>query len=132
MSLPEHQFITLDEVLVIHDRMLSIGGGSGGVRDFGLLHSAIERARVQFGGAYLYETLWLMAAAQLQSLVKNHPFVDGNKRTAFFATIRLIHKNGYSIDAQSDEIVTFMVSVDVEKLSLEDISIWLKNHSKKL
>lgn len=125
------KFITLDEVLAIHDQMLSIGGGREGIHDFTLLHSAIERPKAQFGGKYLYQSLWLMAAALLQSLVKNHPFEDGNKRTAYFSTMRFLDKNKYSLEAKEDELIPFMVSVDVEKKNIEEISSWLEKYSQK-
>lgn len=126
------KFIGLDEVLVIHDRMLEIGGGRGGVHDFTLLHSAVERPKAQFGGKYLYTSIWLMAAALLQSLVKNHPFEDGNKRTAYFSTMRFLQKNSYDLIAGHDQIITFMVKVDVKNLNLETITRWLKKNSKKV
>lgn len=125
------KFITLDEVLVIHNRMLKIGGGREGVHDFTLLHSAIERPKAQFGGKYLYSSIWLMAAALLQSLVKNHPFSDGNKRTAFFSTVRFLRKNGYVLAPAGREIIDFMVSVAVQNKSLEQITKWLEKHTKK-
>lgn len=126
------KFIGLDEVLVIHDRMLEIGGGRGGVHDFTLLHSAVERPKVQFGGKYLYISIWLMAAALLQSLVKNHPFEDGNKRTAYFSTMRFLQKNSYDLIAEHGQIITFMIKVDIKNLNLEQIAKWLKKHTKKI
>lgn len=125
------KFVSLDEVLVIHDRMLEIGGGRAGIHDFTLLHSAIERPKAQFGGAYLYSSIWQMAAALLQSMVKNHPFDDGNKRTAYFTTMRFLKINGYLLEAKDKEAIKFMVEVDVENLTLEQIAKWLKEHSHK-
>lgn len=126
------RFVTLDEVLAIHDRMLEVGGGRQGIHDFTLLHSAIERPKAQFGEKYLYTSIWLMAAALLQSLVKNHPFEDGNKRTAYFSTLRFLEKNGYTLEVKEGAILKFMVKVDVRDLTLEEISDWLKNNSKKV
>lgn len=126
------KFVTLDEVLIIHDRMLEVGGGRNGIHDFTLLHSAIERPKAQFGGKYLYSSVWSMVAAMLQSLVKNHPFEDGNKRTAFFSTMRFLRKNGYSLEAKTKDVIQFMLLVDVGNLGLEQISSWLKKNSKKI
>lgn len=123
------KFITLEEILIIHDSMLEIGGGREGILDFTLLHSAIERPKAQFGGEFLYDSIFTMAGAMLHALVKNHPFLDGNKRTAFFTTLRLLNKNGYEIKAKKEDIVTFMVSVDTENRSLEEISAWLEKHT---
>lgn len=125
------KFITLDEVLVIHDRMLQIGGGRAGVHDFTLLHSAIERPKAQFGGKYLYSSIWEMAGALLQSMVKNHPFDDGNKRTAYFSTMRFLDLNGYSLEPEEREAIKFMVRVDVKNLTLEQISSWLRKIRRK-
>lgn len=132
--IPKEQasFITIDEVLIIHDKMLEVGGGRAGIHDFTLLHSAIERPKVQFSGQYLYTSIWLMAAALLHSLVKNHPFEDGNKRTAYFSTMRFLYKNRYNLSAKDSEAVKFMVEVDVKNTTLEQIASWLKNHSKKI
>ncbi len=126
------KFITLDEVLAIHDRMISIGGGRGEIHDFTLLHSAIERPKAQFDGKYLYSDLWIMAAAMMQSLVKNHPFDDGNKRTAFFTTLRFIEKNGYVGHFKKPDVLDFMVGVDVKNKSVEEIATWLKKNCKKI
>lgn len=111
--------------------MLQIGGGRAGVHDFTLLHSAIERPKAQFSGNYLYSSIWEMTGAFLHSMVKNHPFDDGNKRTAYFSTMRLLDLNGYSLEPDETEAIKFMVKVDVENLTLEQISAWLRKNSKK-
>lgn len=126
------QFITLDEVLIIHDLMLDVAGGREGIHDFHLLHSAIERPKAQFAGKFLYSSIWLMAAALLHSLVKNHPFEDGNKRTAYFSTVRFLRKNNYILAPKKREIVTFMVDVDVKNKTLEEIAVWLEKNSRRL
>ncbi|OGD63618.1 hypothetical protein A2160_01760 [Candidatus Beckwithbacteria bacterium RBG_13_42_9] len=112
--------------------MIAIGGGRELVHDFTLLHSAVERPKIQFGGRFLYKSLWLMAAALLHSLVKNHPFEDGNKRTAYFSTMRFLYKNGYELRATQKKIISFMVAVDVENKTVENIAFWLKKHSLKV
>lgn len=111
--------------------MIEVGGGRAGIHDFTLLHSAIERPKAQFGGKYLYSSIWQMAAAMLQSLVKNHPFEDGNKRTAYFSTMRFLRINGYRLHAETKEVIPFMRSVDVENLTLEQIAAWFKKNTKK-
>lgn len=126
------KFVYIDEVLTIHSRMLEIGGGREGVHDFTLLHSAVERPKAQFGGRYLYASIWLMSAALLHSLVKNHPFEDGNKRTAYFTTWRFLEKNRYTLRGKKDEAVEFMVEVDTQSKTLEEIASWLKKNSKKI
>ncbi|MEK7517898.1 MAG: type II toxin-antitoxin system death-on-curing family toxin [Patescibacteria group bacterium] len=125
------RFVTIDEVLAIHSRMLEVGGGREGIHDFTLLHSAIERPKAQFSGTFLYASIWLMAAAMLHSLVKNHPFEDGNKRTAYFSTMKFLFDNGYDLIARHKQIIKFMVGVDVKNTSVEKIADWLEKNSKK-
>lgn len=125
------KFVAIDEVLLIHDLMLDVGRGRAGVHDFGLLHSAIERPKAQFRGKHLYNSIWFMAAALLQSLVKNHPFEDANKRTAFFSAMRFLRLNGYVLNPPKRRAITFMVNVDIANTDIEDISIWLEKYSKK-
>ena len=124
------KFLEIDEVIVIHQRMLEFAGGKEGIREFILLHSAIERPKAKFGGIFLYETIWSMAAALLQSLVKNHPFEDGNKRTAYFSAMRFLQRNQWILVAKETEYVDFMVQVDIQNKSVKDIAIWLKKHSR--
>jgi death-on-curing protein len=76
------RYLTGEEVVVVHERVLARFGGAGGIRDWGLLDSAVQRPRGAFGGENLYPDLFAKAAALGHSLVLNHPFVDGNKRTA--------------------------------------------------
>ena len=71
-----------------------------------------------------------MAAALLQSLVKNHPFEDGNKRTAYFSAMRFLQRNQWILVAKETEYVDFMVQVDIQNKSVKDIAIWLKKHSR--
>lgn len=121
----EHvRFLRIEEVVIIYDRMIEIGGGAEGIRDIELLHSALGRPQASFRGKPLYPDTYTMAAAMLQSLVKNHPFVDGNKRTAFFATLRFLEKNGLSLVIEQDDIGDFMVKVDTENLSVNTIARW--------
>ena len=124
------RYITLEDVIVIHMTMIRVGGGRGDVHDFTLLHSAIERPKTTFGGQELYPTIWKKAAALLHSLVKNHPFDDGNKRTAYYTTKRFLYINGFELFAPKEKVIPFMVSVDVKNLTLQQIASWLKEHCK--
>lgn len=120
------EFLLIEEVVIIHEKMIEVGGGSSGIRDIELLYSAVERIKATFAGEYLYKSIFDMAAALLQSLVKNHPFIDGNKRTAFFSTLRFLQKNNIELQINSDEIVDFMVEVDTKDLTVAAISKWIK------
>ena len=104
------RYLKADEVLLIHERILDKFGGGRGLRDWGLLDSAVKRPRAAFEGMNLYPDLFTKAAggageklyhpALGHSLVLNHPFVDGNKRTAWEAMHTFIEENGYSLQAE--------------------------------
>lgn len=103
--------ITLVEILAIHDRVIEQTGGSLGVGDPGLLEAAIARPFQTFGGDDLYPTVWEKAGALLESVCNNHPFVDGNKRTALVAAAYLLHKEGIELEVPTDVGETFMLEV---------------------
>lgn len=107
-------------------------GGSFGVRDLGLVESAVARPQSTFGGKYLYVSVFDKAAALLQSLLKNHPFVDGNKRTALTSAGLFLKKNDYKLINSHKQEVEFAVKVDNGNLTVEQISRWLKEHSVKI
>lgn len=125
-------FLITPQVLFIHDQMVKRFGGSLGIRDIGLVESAVARPMSTFGGEYLYQTIFDKAAALLQSLLKNHPFVDGNKRTALTSAGLFLKKNCYKLVNQHQEEVEFAVRVDNGNLTVEQISNWLKEHSIKI
>ena len=124
------RFPTLDEIVAIHFRVTEKTGGSQGVRDWDLLSSALGRPQATFGGEDLYLDIFLKAAALIQSLSSNHPFVDGNKRTALTTLEYFLHLNGYSLKATQREKVDFTLWAENEKPSLEAIADWIKKHSK--
>lgn len=126
------KYLTPHQVLAIHDQMIRRFSGSHGLRDLGLLESAVLRPRSSFGGQDLYLDTFSKAAALLQSLLKNHPFVDGNKRTALTSAGIFLKINGYRLTNSHKEEVEFAIKVDNENLSLEQIANWLKMHSIRL
>ena len=128
----EVKYISIEEAYAIHEQMLLVGGGRSGVRDFGLLHSAVERPKASFTGKDLYPKIMGKAAALLHSLVNNHAFNDANKRTGFFSTLRFLDLNGYQCIASNKEVVLFSLTIDNERENLEDISSWLTKHCKKI
>lgn len=124
-------FITIDEILAIHDDQVNRYGGSHGIRDLGLIESAVGRPQATFGGEDLYPTIFDKAAALFQSLLFNHAFVDGNKRTATVSVARFLSKNGYEINATLKDLVAFPILVENKHPSLENITDWLKSNTKK-
>ena len=116
------RFLSLDEVLALHERLLDAFGGTAGVRDMGLLESA--RYRPQSG---YYEDLVSMAAALFESLLMSHAFVEGNKRVAFFATDVFLRLNGWRLSTTTDEGYDFLVGgLERGTLDREALEEWLR------
>lgn len=126
------KYLTVAQVLFIHDQMIKRFGGSFGVRDLGLVESAVARPQASFDGQDLYVDILDKAAALLQSLLKNHPFVDGNKRIALTSAGLFLKLNGWKLINSHEEEVEFAIAVDNQHLPLEQISKWLKLHSVKI
>lgn len=124
--------ITLQEVLRLHDLSISFFGGSHGIRDNNLLESAIGRISQTFGGEELYPINYHKAAALIESIVKNHPFVDGNKRTGFLAAQIFLKKNKILLTASENEAYDFVIDIASSKIDFDDIVVWLKNNTKQL
>ncbi len=126
------KYLTPQRILLIHDRLIKRFGGSLGLRDKGLLESAAARLKVTFGGEDLYPTIFHKAAALLHSLLKNHPFVDGNKRTALASAGIFLKLNGYKLINQHEKELEFALKIENESLSFEEIIKWLEKNSEKL
>lgn len=117
-------------MVYIHEQIVIMAGGKQGIRDYPLLHSALERCKVTFGGDDLYPTLFHKASALLHSMVMNHSFSDGNKRNAYAIMLRFLNSNGVTVVAAQSEIVTMCVAVDNEGWKIKEIVMWLKKHTK--
>src|SRR3989344_3449506 len=109
-------WLNIDEVYEIHEEIIKKAGSIASVRDFSLLHSAVERPKASYDGEDLYPTIFAKAAALLHSLCMNHAFTDGNKRTSWASTHKFLWINMYHLKATKDEAVSFMPSVDNENL----------------
>ncbi len=123
------RYLNTDEVILIHERILDRFGGAGGLRDWGLLDSALNRLRATFDEKDLYPDIFTKAAALGHSLILNHPFVDGNKRTAWEAMHTFIEENGYSLQAEHDEIIELMLKIEDKSLGVDQITSWLQDYS---
>jgi len=126
------RFLSLDEVLELHEKVLARSGGSAGVRDQNALESAVAQPRMSFGGQDLYPTLAEKAAALSFSLINNHPFVDGNKRIGHAAAEVFLVVNGYEIAADVDEAERVVLSVAAGETSRADWTQWLREHLAKV
>ena len=119
---------TLEEALYLHRLLIDKFGGQHGVRDLGLLESALLRPKSGY-----YETLSLQAAALFHSLLLNHCFLDGNKRIAFALTATFLRLNGYAVKVMVQETEDLIVKDIIErKASAHDIATWIENRLEKL
>lgn len=109
--MPTPNFLSLDDALLLHADQIESFGGTAGVRDEGLLDSALAQPKITFGGELLHPTLAEQAAAYLYHLSRNHPFVDGNKRTAFAVMDTFLEANGYCLTLSDDDAYDLVMQV---------------------
>jgi len=121
-------FLSRDETLAVHRSLLERFGGPPGVRDLGLLESALYRPQTGY-----YDDLAAMAAALFESLIMNHPFVDGNKRVAFFATDVFLRLNGYKLTVEAKRAHRFLIGLlENDRCTFEKLLPWIRKHTVKL
>lgn len=120
------KYLTASEVAVIHARLIQRTGGSKGIRDIGLLESAVARPQATFDQKELYPTLWEKATALMESLISNHAFVDGNKRVGVVAGGLFLERNGGTITASNEEVVEFTMKIAQGEMGLKEIAQGLK------
>jgi death-on-curing protein len=119
-----------DVLLAVHERLLAEHGGSSGIRDEGLLESALGRPQNLFG--YGKPAIFDLAAAYGFGIIKNHPFVDGNKRTGFMAAYLFLVRNGYEFTAEESDVVIKTLAVAAGKMSEAQYSAWLSANAKQV
>jgi death-on-curing protein len=120
--LPTPKFLSLDEVLELHADQISSFGGTPGVRDEGLLESALAQPQATFGGDFLHPTISEQAAAYLYHIAMNHPFIDGNKRTAFAVTDTFLRLNGCALNLTDDRAYDLVMRVARGTMTKEELS----------
>lgn len=123
------KYLTVEQVIAIHDTFL-IYGGLPGIRDEGLLISAVEMARASFFGEDLHKTLYDKAAAYLFHIVSNHPFNDGNKRTGALTAILFLEQNGVIIHFSEDEYEILILDIAQSKKTKKEIAEFMQNSKK--
>jgi len=126
----EPDFLLIEDVLGIHGDQIERYGGDPGVRDAGLLASAVEMARATFDGRLLHVDLFEIAAAYLFHIVQNHPFVDGNKRTGVAAALVFLDMNGVEIEIDDDLLVEHVLGIAQGRLGKQEIAVFLKRHAR--
>lgn len=120
-------FPEIDDVLWLHGRLVEQSGGSAGLRDRGILESALAQPRMTFRGEDLYPTIIEKASALGFSLVKNHPFVDGNKRIGHAVMETFLHVNGFEIASKVDEQEAVILRLAAGELARDEFTEWLRN-----
>jgi len=126
------RFLTVDEVLYFHEMQIDRFGGSRGVRDSGMLESAVAMPQAGFGGEYLHRDIFEMAAAYLFHLVMNHPFVDGNKRTGTHAALVFLADHGYTLALSQDKKYDLVIGVCEGTVTKRQLADALRDGSKPL
>ena len=130
MIVEDPVFLTLGEVIEIHRDQIERYGGDPGIRDLGLLQSAMATPVAGFGGRYLHTDLFEMAAAYLFHITQNHPFVDGNKRTGAVASLVFLALNDIEIDADEEEFEKTVIGVAEEKIDKAAVAEFFRNNSR--
>ena len=123
-------FLTLDEVLAIHAEQIARYGGMSGLRDRGLLSSALALPEATFDGDFLHTSIFEMAGAYLFHLCKNHPFLDGNKRTALASCLAFLWLNDLEIATRSDEIAELVIGVADSSVGKAPVAVFLEERSR--
>jgi len=123
------EFLAIDDVLDIHAEQLARFGGADGVRDYGLLESALAQPMATFDGAFVHRDLFEMAGAYLFHIVSNHPFVDGNKRAGLLAALVFLDLNAIEITHSSEALYDLTMSVAEGRSGKDDVASCLRRLS---
>jgi death-on-curing protein len=126
------KFLSLTELLEIHQDQVERYGGTSGIRDIELLKSALGIPAATYSGEFLHTDVYEMAAAYLFHLVKNHPFLDGNKRVGAVAALIFLSLNGYDFDAPEDDFADMVLAVARGELDKAEVAVFIRRWSKQL
>jgi death-on-curing protein len=126
----EPAFLSLAEVLEIHQDQVARYGGASGIRDMELLKSALGMPPATYGGQFLHTDIYEMAAAYLFHLVRNHPFVDGNKRVGAVAAFVFLTLNGFNLDAPEDDFAEMVLAVARSELDKADVAVFIRRFTR--
>lgn len=125
-------YLTLEQIIIIHEDQIVRYGGSSGLRDVSLLESAVFRPQSSFGGNDLYPTIFDKASVLMHSLILNHSFIDGNKRTGTVSMLVFLEVNGYRIQVTQKALVNTALGVESKKINTEKLAAWIKKYTKKI
>ena len=122
-------FLTMDDVLEIHREQIRVYGGSDGIRDVGLLESALAQPSAEFSGVRLHKDMDEMAAAYLFHVVQNHPFIDGNKRVGLEAALLFLEINGHSLEVEDDKLIDLVLMTAQGQMVKLTIAEFFRTHA---
>ena len=122
-------FLGIEDVLDLHANQIELYGGEKGLRDMGLLDSAISQPRATFGGEYLHADIFEMAAAYLYHVVQNHPFLDGNKRAGLVAALAFLDINGIEIKVPKGGLYNLVIRVATGQTGKAEIAEFFRSHA---
>lgn len=125
------KYLSLEEILRLHFQVIEDFGGLHGVRDEGRLASLVVAPKQEVFGVEQYLDIFQKAAVYTRNLIGDHPFVDGNKRTAVTVVGIFLERNGYHLTASSKDLEDFAVHIATKKPAITEIAAWLKKHSTK-
>jgi death-on-curing protein len=123
-------FLSLSEVLEIHQNQVARYGGAAGIRDMELLKSALGIPSATFGGRFLHTDIHEMSAAYLFHLVKDHPFIDGNKRVGAVTALVFLELNGFVFDAPEDDFAEMVLAVVRGELGKADVAVFIRRFTR--
>ena len=125
-------FLTMDEVTAIHQDQLSHYGGSDGIRDARMLDAALAQPKSTFGGVYLHPDIYSMAGAYLYHIAANHPFIDGNKRTALVSALVFLELNGHGFEVDEGTLERFVLDIADGKVTKNEVASFFKSYTVDL
>lgn len=125
------RYFDVEEILFLHFKIIEDYGGSHGIRDEERIEAVIAAPRQEVFGEELYPSVFEKAAVYIHSIIGDHAYIDGNKRTGVTAMTIFLKRNGHKLTAAPKELEDFAVQIAVEHLDIPIITAWLKAHSKK-
>tara|TARA_R110002126_G_scaffold227147_2_gene371791 strand:+ start:35691 stop:36080 length:390 start_codon:yes stop_codon:yes gene_type:complete len=126
------KFLDKKTILKFHENQIELYGGSSGVRSEELLESALAQPQASFGSEYVHETIFEMAAAYGFHICQNHPFFDGNKRTALIAIYTFLYVNGYMLKADKKALYVTILALANGKLDKKELANYLESNSQEI
>lgn len=126
------RYLTARQILLLHSRLIDVTGGSHGVRDNERIQSAVEAPKQEVFSEVQYKTVHEKAAVYIRNIIFNHPFVDGNKRTAIICGLTFLELNGYLTKFKKSDIEKMAIRIVTRRLGINEIAQWLEENSKNM